>query len=158
MKPGLVEEFMAACGAAEPVRLRIRGARLADPLVREWRQPFVIVGRSPRADLHLDSPEIGNPQAYLQFVAGHLFAVDLQGGARLLAGTGGNAWMGAEAVHFGPYSVEWMAAAPAAAPGRPDAYGRATSCLRGSSYLPATSAAKTFCCHFCWSSSKLLKP
>ena len=107
---------MAACGAAEPVRLRIRGARLADPLVREWRQPFVIVGRSPRADLHLDSPEIGNPQAYLQFVAGHLFAVDLQGGARLLAGTGGNAWMGAEAVHFGPYSVEWMAAAPAAAP------------------------------------------
>ena len=100
--------FAAACGLTGPLVL---GVQSPDPADRSWRtfaQPFAVVGRDPRSDLPLDSPELSRRHAYLQAVAGRIFCVDLHSrtGTHWTDDPGRWGWVSPEAtVRIGPYLI-----------------------------------------------------
>lgn len=79
-------EFLEACGASGPLRLEWNDPVTARPVRQEFDRPAVVIGRSARADLVLDHPGVARRHAYLQLVAGRLFAIDLETGVGLLWG------------------------------------------------------------------------
>src|SRR5262245_34056407 len=105
----LIDHFLAACGTSSPLPLRISGPAWPEPVVRELRQPFVVLGRDPRADVCLDAPQVSPAHAYLQVVAGSVFCVDLQSetGTHWPDGTDNAGWLAAgQPLKIGPFSVE----------------------------------------------------
>lgn len=70
-----MDEFLAACAAPERLRLtvEIAGGQMECAL----RQPFAIVGRDPRADIHIPDERLRSFHVYLQFINGRLAFVDL---------------------------------------------------------------------------------
>jgi len=69
--------FSEACGLAGPLRLRIEGAGPGGASTREFRRPFLVVGRDEFADVRIDRPEVSRRHAYFQVVAGRVCCVDL---------------------------------------------------------------------------------
>ncbi len=109
MNTQLIDRFLAACGTSSPLALRISGPTWPEPLVRELRQPFVVLGRDPKADVCLDAPEVSPAHAYLQVVAGSVFCTDLHSetGTHWPDGTDNAGWLAAgQPLRIGPFSVE----------------------------------------------------
>jgi len=71
--------FLDACGLSTPLTLECDdpGLPAAASIRHEHGLPFVIVGRDPGADLHLNAPLVSRRHAYLQVIAGRLFFIDL---------------------------------------------------------------------------------
>ncbi len=69
--------FLEACGATGPLRLSVecQGAPRAE--IVAFDQPYLLVGRDPKADLHFPHKEVSERHVYLQIVAGHLCYMDL---------------------------------------------------------------------------------
>ena len=109
MTTHLIDRFLAACGLGGPLPLRVSCPGWREPVLRKLHQPFVVIGRDPRADLCLNAPEVSPCHAYLQVLAGSLFAVDLQSetGTRWPEGPARNGWLaGGQALRIGPFTVE----------------------------------------------------
>ena len=70
-----MDEFLKACGATDPLDLRIENRRETT----RWstQQPFALIGRDPMADLLLDDPRVDPLHAYLQVIEGEVYWVDL---------------------------------------------------------------------------------
>lgn len=70
--------FLEACGATEAFVLGVEDLATSNLSWRVFDQPYVVVGRDPRADLYLNNPQVSRRHVYMQLVAGRLFVVDLQ--------------------------------------------------------------------------------
>ena len=71
------ELFLEACGRTGPLQLSVDDTARPGPIRCVFHQPFLVVGRDPNADLHLDNWRVSRRHAYLQLVAGRLFCLDL---------------------------------------------------------------------------------
>jgi pSer/pThr/pTyr-binding forkhead associated (FHA) protein len=69
--------FLAACRMARPLQLGISYSGEPETLRRSLRQPFVVVGSNPGADLPLVDRQVSDRHAYLQMLGGRVFCVDL---------------------------------------------------------------------------------
>ncbi len=101
-----MKSFLNACGIKDSLRLVVEGPEGVDS--RWFPQPFVVIGRDPRADLLLDDPQISRRHAYLQAVGGWLFWVDLESrtGTRTEAGLQKSGWLtGNGFLAIGPYRI-----------------------------------------------------
>jgi pSer/pThr/pTyr-binding forkhead associated (FHA) protein len=121
-----MKSFLNACGIKDSLRLVVEGPEARGGDARWFPQPFVVIGRDPRADLLLDDRQISRRHAYLQAVGGRLFWVDLESrtGTRTEAGPQKSGWLtGNGCLGIGPYTVRRRPAAPdpaaEAAPGVP---------------------------------------
>src|SRR5262249_10519153 len=72
-----LERFLEACGATGPLRLVIESPGKQLSVTRAYPQPYVLIGRDPRADLFLDDVQVSHRHAYLQVVAGQVLCTDL---------------------------------------------------------------------------------
>ena len=79
-----MNQFLEASGASGPLLLGVGVPGSADQETRVFDLPFVLVGRNPRSDLRLDSPEVSERHAYFQIVSGQLFCIDLGSADRRL--------------------------------------------------------------------------
>ena len=72
--------FRKACGLGSPMTLANRAAPSPplEPSTLESPLPFVLIGRSPKTDLSLSDDRVSRRHAYLQAVAGGVFAIDLK--------------------------------------------------------------------------------
>ena len=71
-------------------------------------QPFAVIGRDPRVDVHLEDQQVSRRHVYLQAVAGWLFSVNLESrvGTRTEAGPQKLGWMmGDDFLCVGPYKI-----------------------------------------------------
>lgn len=75
----VLEQFLVACGSKIPLRLGLKKAHEPPErwTCRAFRQPFLIVGRDPNADLVLDHWQISRRHLYLQLIGARLLCVDL---------------------------------------------------------------------------------
>jgi hypothetical protein len=71
-----LDPFLTACGAAEPLRLVVEHPSLNGEYT--FHQPFVLIGRNPAADLHVDDKRLANRHMLLQLIAGRLLYVDFE--------------------------------------------------------------------------------
>ena len=71
------DTFSGACGLAGPFKVRLEVPGSSDPVPLEFRQPYLIVGTSPGADLSIDGVGVSRRHAYFQVVDGRVFCVDL---------------------------------------------------------------------------------
>jgi pSer/pThr/pTyr-binding forkhead associated (FHA) protein len=69
------DAFLDACEATGPLQLDLEEAGATRQVL--LHQPFALIGRHPRADLHLDDPEVSRRHAYLQIVGGYVYCLDL---------------------------------------------------------------------------------
>jgi pSer/pThr/pTyr-binding forkhead associated (FHA) protein len=109
MKP-----FLNACGIKDSIRLVVEGPEANGGESRRFPQPFVVIGRDPRADMLLDDPQISRRHVYIQAVVGRLFWVDLESrtGIRTEAGPQKSGWLtGDGSLGIGPYAVRRRAVA-----------------------------------------------
>jgi pSer/pThr/pTyr-binding forkhead associated (FHA) protein len=107
-----LELFLAACGSDGPLRLSVGERDQLASKTWTFQQPFLVIGRRPDSDLMLDHWQVSRRHAYLQFIEGRIFCVDL--GSR--TGTHGgdvterSGWLERNrAVQIGPFTVkpEW---------------------------------------------------
>ena len=70
--------FLEACGVDGSLVLGVEEPGVSAVSWRVFDQPFVVVGRGPGVDLHLNDPRVSRRHAYLQVIAGRLFIIDLQ--------------------------------------------------------------------------------
>ncbi len=72
--------FLDACGLSSALTLECDdpGLPAASSMCHEHGLPFVVVGRDPRSDFHLNDPLISRRHAYLQVIAGRIFCIDLE--------------------------------------------------------------------------------
>lgn len=100
--------FLESCGVDGPIRLVLEGPDGSAAVTREFDQPFVLVGRGPGNDLVLGHPDISRRHAYLQFIAGRLFCMDLESRTRIHweGGPGRWGWVPAEpGIRIGPFRI-----------------------------------------------------
>jgi predicted component of type VI protein secretion system len=104
---GSVDQFMDACGARGPIRLSVEEAGRPDSPALAFDRPFLVIGRSPAADLVLDHPDVSRRHAYLQLVDGRLLCVDLsRRGILWVDGAAGTGWLDpGRSARIGPYAV-----------------------------------------------------
>ncbi|VTU02797.1 fha domain-containing protein : FHA domain-containing protein OS=Singulisphaera acidiphila (strain ATCC BAA-1392 / DSM 18658 / VKM B-2454 / MOB10) GN=Sinac_5475 PE=4 SV=1: FHA: FHA [Gemmataceae bacterium] len=101
-------QFAEACGATGPLDLRVDladGGTLAEGSIP---MPFVLVGRDDGCDVTLAEPEINPRHAWLQVIAGRVFAVDLgsRTGLGWPGGATGSGWMDENTpVKVGPFQL-----------------------------------------------------
>jgi pSer/pThr/pTyr-binding forkhead associated (FHA) protein len=70
--------FLEACGASEGLRLAVQAPGHEEESGPALRQPYAVVGRGSGADIVLDDPGVSRPRhAYLQFLGGRVFCLDL---------------------------------------------------------------------------------
>lgn len=111
MNPAASDPFLEACGADGPLTISVAKRTVVDGPGAERRvvaQPFLVVGRLPRADVALDDPRVSRRHTYLQLIDGRLYGVDLGSrtgtfvdGDRLVSG-----WIESdEAVQVGPFGL-----------------------------------------------------
>src|SRR5512135_483593 len=81
----VLDPFSAACGATGPLHFEVWDRHGAAGPPRVFAQPFLVVGRTPSADLTLDDESVSRRHCYLQLVEGRLYGIDLEGrtGTRL---------------------------------------------------------------------------
>jgi pSer/pThr/pTyr-binding forkhead associated (FHA) protein/2'-5' RNA ligase len=81
----VLDSFSAACGATGPLLFEVQDRNVAAGPPRVFAQPFLVVGRTPPADLTLDDQTVSRRHCYLQLVEGRLYGIDLGGrtGTRL---------------------------------------------------------------------------
>ena len=102
------KSFLEACGADGPLVLGVEEPGVSAVSWRVFDQPFVVVGRGPTADLHLNNPLVSRRHAYLQIIAGRLFVVDLQSrtGTCWNGEPGGWGWIDARSIiTVGPFRL-----------------------------------------------------
>ena len=108
MNQAFAEHFLTACGASEPIRVVV--SKTGETVSESWvfARPFLVIGRRADSDLVLDHWQISRRHAYLQYLDGGFFCVDL--GSR--TGTyGGDAteragWIAPnQTIQVGPYQV-----------------------------------------------------
>ena len=108
MKPTFAEHFLTACGCDQPLRMAV--TRTGETSAENWvfTRPFLMIGRRPDSDLVLDHFRISRRHAYVQYLDGGFFCLDL--GSR--TGThGGDAaeragWIERDvAIQVGPFEV-----------------------------------------------------
>ena len=73
----IMNDFLHACGAGEPLQVAIEGLVGNDREIRLLHQPFALVGRDFRADIVLDHPLVSRRHVYLQMIKGETFWIDL---------------------------------------------------------------------------------
>ncbi len=107
LNPLTQESFRTACGAAGPILLRMEGPEAGDAQERILEQPFAVVGRDPRADLHLDEGGVSRRHAYLQQVDGRWFCVDLlsKQGTHWADGARRSGWLDVSGVQVGAFRL-----------------------------------------------------
>jgi pSer/pThr/pTyr-binding forkhead associated (FHA) protein len=104
----LIVRFADACGATGPLDLRVDladGGVLAEGTVQ---QPFTLVGRDDACDVTLTDPEVNPRHAWLQVIAGRVYAIDLGSRTGLVwpDGTGRCGWLDVGTpVQVGPFRV-----------------------------------------------------
>ncbi len=69
--------FLKVCGVEGGFSLKITPQRSGEPFQKTFSHPFAVIGRNPKADLHLKDDKVNLRHAYLQMVAGQLLCVDL---------------------------------------------------------------------------------
>ena len=112
MNDPLIAKFAEACGAANPLNLRIGtadGGVLAEGSVQ---QPFTLIGRDEACDVTLNDPEVNPRHAWFQVVAGRVYALDLGSRTGLVwpdcAKRAG--WLDVDApVSVGPFKIQLRA-------------------------------------------------
>ncbi len=120
--------FLRACGANGPLLLDVeeQGQRAR----RSFDQPYVLVGRDPRADLVLDHPEVSRRHAYIQVVEGGVYCVDLESrsGTHWTSSPARSGWLDPhQGIRIGPYTI-YAPAMPASLPGQPEPPSPLTVC------------------------------
>ncbi|HVL14213.1 MAG TPA: FHA domain-containing protein [Gemmata sp.] len=122
MNDPVIARFAQACGAHAPLDLRVD---LADGGVLDEgsvAMPFALIGRDDACDVTLTDSEVNPRHAWLQVIAGRVYAVDLGSRTGLVwpDGRTGNGWVDpATPVRVGPFLVRLRAPAspsPAALP------------------------------------------
>lgn len=79
--------FSESCGAGA-LQLNVLTGEGSPGTQRSFDQPFLVVGRSPDADLRIDSDQVSTRHCYLQVIGGRLVSIDLDGqGGVLIDGT-----------------------------------------------------------------------
>src|SRR5262245_13822794 len=108
--------LLDACGAPGPLEVDVVYPSNPRPVRRVFHQPYLLIGRDIRCDLHLPYPRISPCHAYLQTIAGRVFCVDLcspAGGLR-------SRWLKAgKALHIGDSSVRLAGDRPGRPPTAP---------------------------------------
>ncbi|MDW8244051.1 MAG: FHA domain-containing protein [Thermogemmata sp.] len=95
MTDPILERFALACGARQPLVLRVdvaEGEKLAEGQIE---MPFVLVGRDDACDVMLADPEMDPRHLWLQVLDGQVYAVDLgsRTGLRWSDGSQGSGWL-----------------------------------------------------------------
>lgn len=109
VKDPLIARFAEACGATDPLDLRISltdGRVLAEGTVL---QPFTLVGRDDACDVTLTDSDVHPRHTWLQAIDGRVFAVDLgsRTGLHWSNGTTGSGWLdGGAPVRVGPFHLQ----------------------------------------------------
>jgi pSer/pThr/pTyr-binding forkhead associated (FHA) protein len=114
-----MDAFLEACGGTGPVRLEVRGPGDSRPERLLFHQPYVLIGRNPRADVVLEHPEVSRRHCYLQVIAGQLYCLDLQSRTGVTFQTdpvedGGGGRR--DRIQIGPYRIEVEAEGARAGP------------------------------------------
>ena len=117
------EQLFHECQGRRGMHLLVELPGVAQPERLDLDRPFLLIGRDPDCELRLDHPEVAPRQAYLQWVAGHLFCTDLGGDAGSRTGRRtpkANPWVERQPLQFGPCRLtlvgEESHAAPAFSP------------------------------------------
>ncbi len=104
-----MKSFLKACGIKDSLRLSVEGPEFKGGESRwTFPQPFAVIGRDPRVDVHLEDQQVSRRHVYLQGVAGWLFWVNLESrvGTRTEAGRQKFGWMmGDDSLCVGPYKI-----------------------------------------------------
>jgi pSer/pThr/pTyr-binding forkhead associated (FHA) protein len=102
-----VDQFMDACGATGPIRLSVDEAGRPNPTAHAFDRPFLVIGRSPAADLVLDHPGVSRRHAYLQLIDDRLLCVDLSPrGVLWEDGATNTGWLDpGRSARIGPFTV-----------------------------------------------------
>lgn len=112
MNDPLFARFADACGATDPLDLRVDlvgGGLLAEGSVS---QPFTLVGRDDACDVTLSDPEINPRHAWFQVIGGRVFATDLGSRTGLVWPSGGRGpgWLDVGTpVRVGPFLLRLRA-------------------------------------------------
>lgn len=104
----MTDAFSQACGATGALCCDVRHEDDSTPTHWKFRQPFLLVGRNPAADLDLSDDQVGLQHCYLQMIGGRLFAVDLGAPGGVLFGglPKRTAWIDREGeLEIGPFSL-----------------------------------------------------
>ncbi len=90
-----IEAFMDACGMAGPLVLDVDDRHGQRVQRHAFHQPFVVIGRTPDADLRLDDEQVSRRHVYFQVVAGRVYCIDLDSrtGIHWDDRTYGSGWM-----------------------------------------------------------------
>jgi pSer/pThr/pTyr-binding forkhead associated (FHA) protein len=103
-----MDRFLEACGAVEPLRLEVGGVRQGRRR-RVLGRSFVVLGRTPMADIRLRHGQISLRHVYLQLVQGRLACFDLSGRAGVQWDDGRPARSGwldlGRTIRVGPFEV-----------------------------------------------------
>jgi pSer/pThr/pTyr-binding forkhead associated (FHA) protein len=70
-------DFWEACGASGPTEVEVQAPNMAADR-KPIDLPVTLVGRMPGADLHLVDSHVSRRHAYLQFLHGRLYCIDLR--------------------------------------------------------------------------------
>lgn len=89
-----MDEFSAACGTTQPIRLKIDNGKGVSRVATLTR-PFAVIGGNPAADIRLDHMQVCRRHAYLQVLGGRLWVIDL-------SIRGGLQWPHGRPVNCGP--------------------------------------------------------
>ena len=73
------EQLFQECHGRRGMHLLVELPGVAQPERLDLDRPFLLIGRDPDCDLRLDHSDVSPRQVYLQWVAGHLFCMDLVG-------------------------------------------------------------------------------
>jgi pSer/pThr/pTyr-binding forkhead associated (FHA) protein len=88
--------------------LNVQSGRRPSAERRVFRQPFVLIGRNPKADLRLNHPQVSPWHAYLQVVAGRVLCMDLQSqtGTHWTNGPQRSGCLGpGQSIQIGPFTI-----------------------------------------------------
>jgi pSer/pThr/pTyr-binding forkhead associated (FHA) protein len=116
--------FLEACGLSTPLTLECDdpGLPAASSIRHDHGLPFVIVGRDPSSDFHLNDPLISRRHGYLQVIAGRLYCFDLGSRSQMQwEGAGEPATKGwldqSQFIWLGGYRLRWKGEITASAEG-----------------------------------------
>jgi pSer/pThr/pTyr-binding forkhead associated (FHA) protein len=112
---GSIATFLSACGAVGPVEVDVEDTRTHTVIRRVFEKPFLVVGRDPQSDLHLDDPDVSKRHAYLQVIGGKIYCIDLLSRTTLHweHGPARFGWLNqAEAVRIGAFAIRLVSGVP----------------------------------------------
>lgn len=103
-----MDSFLEACGGHGPLLVTVESPEREGAHRQIVHQPFLVIGRHPRADLSLVHPEVSVRHVYLQMIAGRLYGIDLVSRTGTIwepDGEDGTAEGPVRGVQIGPYRV-----------------------------------------------------